>query len=117
MIDWLVIMFILMAVLFLFAGIEKTREKDLFWGFVFILVSTVMWFILAASILETETTYEMFNATSGNIETGIHRYTSKTAPEMVYFFQMMAIVSMIFSIVIAFLAAANLFKERKNRLE
>lgn len=112
MFDWLVIIFIIMAILFMFASIEKMRERDWFWSFIFTLLCTVIWFILAASILEVETPYEMYNATSGQIETGIHTVTSKVAPEMVYFFQMMALIMLVINVAITFMGISDFLKKR-----
>lgn len=112
MIDWLVIIFIIMAILFMFGSIEKMREHDWFWSFIFTLLGTVVWFILAASILEVEVPYEIYNATSGNIETGVHTVTSKVAPEMVYFFQMMALVMLVINVAVLFLGISDFLKKK-----
>ena len=117
MIDWLTALFIIMGLLFMFAAFEKMRENDWFWSFILTLLSTVIWFILAASILETETPYQLFNATSGNIETGVHTYSSKVSPEMVYFFQMMAIIMFLFNIFVSYLGLAGVVKSWKTQKE
>jgi len=101
-----------MAILFLLIAVEKMREKDWFWSFVFTLLDTVIWFILAASILEVETPYEMFNATSGQVETGIHTVNSKVAPEMVYFFQMMGLVMLVVNVSILFMGISDFLKKK-----
>ena len=114
MLDWLAIIFIIMALLFMLLGIDKFRDKDYLWSFIFTLISIVMWYILAASILETETPYQLYNATSGNIETGISIYTSKVAPEMVYFFYMMASINIIFMVLQVFVAVGSIFKRKRE---
>jgi len=112
MIDWLIIIFIIMAILFLLVAVEKMRDRDWFWSFIFTLLDAIIWFILAASILEVEESYQMFNATSGNVETGIHTVTSKVAPEMVYFFQMMALIMFVVNIAIAFMGISDYLKKK-----
>lgn len=97
MIDWMFIMFIVMAIIFMLLSIEY-HDKGKFWCVTFTIVDTVIWFLLAASVLEIETTYQMYNVTSGNIETGSQIFTSKVAPEMLYFFMMMGSIMMIYGI-------------------
>jgi len=111
MLDWLMIIFVIMGILFLLIAVEKMKEHDWFWSFIFVLLDTVIWFILAASILEVEVPYEMYNATSGQIETGIHTVTSKVAPEMVYFFQMMAVIMFVISVFISFMGISGYLKQ------
>jgi hypothetical protein len=107
-------MLIILAFLFMVLGITKFKEQDYLWSFTFTLLSTVIWYILAVSIMELEVPYEMFNATSGNIETGVHTYTSKVSPEMVYFFIMMAAINIIFTVLQVFVAVGSIFKKRKE---
>ena len=49
-------------------------------------MSILLWFLLAASIQEIEIPYQMYNGTSGNIETGYHVFSSPISPFMVYLF-------------------------------
>ena len=114
MLEWFTVMLIILAFMLMLLGIDKFKEKNYLWSFTFTLVSTVIWYILAASIMEAEVPYEMFNATSGNIETGVHVYTSKVAPEMVYFFMMMAVINLIFTVLQVFVVAGSIFKERRG---
>lgn len=115
MLDYLVVVFILLAFIFMFLGIENFKEKDYYWSFVCTLISIFIWFLLSASILETEAPWEMFNGTSGNIETGVNVYASKIAPELVYFFYMMAMINIIFEVLQVFVAVGSLFKKRRGR--
>lgn len=112
MIDWMFVMFLIAAIIFMMLALEYHDEK--FWCVTFTLVDTVMWFLLAASVLEIESTWQMYNASSGNIETGSHVFTSKVAPEMVYFFMMIGSIMMIYGIgyVIGPLIYETIFKKR-----
>jgi len=114
MLNWLFIILFISALIFMFFAIDKFREGDMFWAFIFSILDTVLWFFLAANMLEIEASYEIYNATSGQVETGIHTITSKVAPEMVYFLQIPGIIMMIFTIVQVFLTASTIFKNKKN---
>lgn len=94
MIDWMFAIFLLIAFVLIILIIQY--HDDPFWGGMFTILDIIIWFLLAALVLEIETPYEMFNATSGNMETGIHVYTSRVAPELMYFFYMMAIIMTVF---------------------
>ena len=66
MLDIIFIILIFLAILLMFYSIN---EK----GIAFALIDSILWIILAMFLLQgIEIPYEMFNATSGNIETGVH---------------------------------------------
>jgi len=113
MFDWLYIIFIILAVLFLFLAIEYHDNQ--FWCGMFSVLDISVWFLLAATVFETETSYQLYNATSGNIESGIYITTSKVAPELMYFFYMMAIIMTIYlTAFVVFPAIYDLFyKDRR----
>jgi len=111
MFDWFQVIIIFIALIFMLLGIEKFKEKDQLWAFTFTLLSTVTWYILAASTMETEVPYQIYNATSGNIETGVHIASSKVSPQMVYFFIMMAVLNLIFTVLQVFVAVGSIFKK------
>lgn len=103
-----------MGLLFTLLGIYFIRDKDYFWGFITTLVGTVIWYICAASIMETEIAYQLFNATSGNIETDIQVASSKIAPEMLYFFYMMATIMFLLNVTVLFTGLWDYIKKRKE---
>lgn len=61
-------------------------EKHPYWNLVAGFMSSVIWLILSLSQMEIEIPYQMFNVTSGNIETGMHTFSSPISPYLVYFF-------------------------------
>jgi len=103
---------IIIAFLFMYLAIEL--QNNTFWCSTIILADTFIWFLLAASVLEIEIPYEMYNATSGQIETGTHIWSSKIAPALVYFFMMFAVIMMIYGVgyVIGPVVYNALFKKR-----
>lgn len=98
MIDWMFIIFILMAILFMMLAIEYRHSESKFWCVTFIFIDSVIWYLLAASVLEIEMPFALYNASSNNIETGSHIFTSKVAPEMLYFFMMMGSIMVVYGV-------------------
>jgi hypothetical protein len=62
----------------------------------FTVLDIVMWFLLAATVLEIESPSYMYNVTTGGMDPTLYRYTSTVAPELVYFFYMMAVIMIVF---------------------
>jgi len=113
MLDWMFVMFILMAIMFMLLAVEY-HNKSKFWCTTFTLVDTVIWYLLAASVLEIEIPFALYNVTSESVETGSHVFTSKVAPEMLYFFMMMGSIMMIYGIgyILGPLIYETLFKKK-----
>jgi hypothetical protein len=111
----MVIVFTLLDFLFMFLSIEYYMKKQWFWAWVFTLVGMTTWFFLAASTLEIEQPFQIYNASSGMIETGIHTITSKTSPEQLYFYMMLGVVMFLFFTLQTFVQAGLLFKKRRNK--
>ena len=103
MIDWMFLVFIIIAIFFMILAIEFYREENDLWCFILTLVDGTVWYLLAASVLEIERPYEIYNVSMGAIETGTHIVTSKVAPEMVLFFMLMGSIMMIFWLVQIFI--------------
>ena len=96
MIDWLFVMFLMLAILF--ATVSIFHDSGFFWNIIFILISIILFFILAVGIMSIETPYQMYNATSGNIETGYHTYYLIENIWYSYLFYMFAVIMMIYSV-------------------
>lgn len=94
MIDWMFAIFFILAFIMIVLIIEYHNDK--FWGAMFTVLDIVIWFILAVSVLEIETPSMQYNATSGAYESVMMAYTSNVAPELVYFFYMMALIMFVF---------------------
>jgi hypothetical protein len=71
-------------------------HDDPFWGGMFTVLDIVLWFFLAATVLEIESPSYMYNVTTGGMNPILYRYTSTVAPELVYFFYMMAAIMIVF---------------------
>jgi len=96
MIDWLFVTFLMLA--FIFVGISILRDNGFFWNTVFMLVSIILFFVLAAGIMDIETPYQMYNATSGNIETGYHHFYLEENIYFSYLFYLFAVIMIIYDV-------------------
>lgn len=94
MIDWLFALLLIFAFIMIILIINY--HDDPFWGGMFTILDIVLWFILASSVLVIETAGYQYNNTTGVMEPALIPMTSTVAPEMVYFFYMMAIIMIIF---------------------
>ena len=92
MLDIIIIMLLLFTIIILFYGISEQSPT-------FCLIDTILWLILAVLLLQgIEIPYEMYNATSGNIETGVHTITTNLIP-ITYLFEGLAAIMFILFIV------------------
>jgi len=94
MLDWLFIMLLVLTIILTLMSIEF--DLGIFWNITFITISMILWLLLAASIQEIEIPYQMYNATSGNIETGYHIFSSPISPYLMYLFFMFAAIMLIY---------------------
>ena len=101
MLDWMFMLFILIAVIFIFLSII-TREEESYWKILFITLSTVIWFILALTNLNIETPYTFYNSTSGNTEMSYSSYVTEESIYLSYLFGLFAVLCMIYLIVLIF---------------
>jgi len=87
---WYFLFIIAIMLMVIIAYMEYEGDFPIYWLLMFTLLDTIIWFVLASAVFELESSWEMYNATSGNIETGIHIVSSKTCPEVSMFCNMMA---------------------------
>jgi len=83
MLEILLVIFILMAIITMMVAFY---ERDP----VFALVSAVLWLISALGSFQIEYPYEMYNATSSAIETGVH--TIEPVAATAYIFMILGII-------------------------
>lgn len=95
MLDWIFIMILITAILLTLLSIISDGYGT-FWDISIIALAILLWFLLAASIQEIEIPWQMYNATSGNIETGYHTFSSPISPFLVYLFIAFAIVNIVY---------------------
>lgn len=90
MLDIIFIILAFLAILLLFYSISER-------GIAFTLIDSLLWFILALFLLQgIEVPYEMFNSTSGNIETGVHVIRTNLDPLSYLFMGIGAIMFILF---------------------
>lgn len=102
MLDWMFVVFIMLAIVTLILAIKLYDEDD-YWNILFIAISTGLWFILALFTTGgIEIPYVAYNSTLGNSTL----YYSVYAPEpfiyLAYFFGLMGCLTMIYLIVTIF---------------
>jgi len=74
MLDIIAIILILLAIILMIYGIS---ERSILFTF----ITAVLWLIIALFMLQgIEVPYQMYNATSGNIETGVHTIQTNLDP-------------------------------------
>jgi hypothetical protein len=115
MLDWMFILIFAFAFLFMLFGIFI---DDKFWKNVFILTDIVLWFFLAASVMEIEIPYQFYNATSGNLETGYQIFTGKIGATLPYFFVMFASIMIVYWVKVLYqdtIGKATTYKQRFKR--
>lgn len=92
MLDVVLIILFFFAILLL---VYSVSERSVAWCF----MDVVIWLILALFMLQgVEIPYQMFNATSGNIETGVQTIQTNLDP-LAYLFMGIAAVMFIMSVV------------------
>ena len=99
MLDWMFIMLLVIAIvltLLVIFDFKMGYDLGIFWNSAFITLSIILWFTLAASQMEIEIPYQMYNATSGFIETGYHIFRSPISPYISYFFSGMGMIMMVY---------------------
>ena len=98
MLDWMFIILFIFALLLLSYLIFESRTLSDFWLLSLIIFDAVLWWTLALVNTEIEIPYTMYNASSGNIETGYYMYHSLISPTLIYVFSAPAILLTIFLI-------------------
>jgi len=103
MYDQLLIVLTILAVLFLILSKIMQGHEEPFWSPVLAFMAMFLFFILAFGVMNIEKPYSMFNATSGNIETGTNIFYGDW--ELIYMYAGLGFASaiiMVFYIMIAF---------------
>ncbi len=94
MLDWMFALLFMLGILFII--ISLANQSNAFWNIVPLVFAIALFFILALSQMEIEIPYTIFNASSGNIETGYQTFTSPISPFLSYIFVAIAILLMIY---------------------
>jgi hypothetical protein len=90
MLDVIIIILLLFAIILLIYGLNERSSA-------FIFIDATLWFIIALFMLQgIEVPYEMYNATSGNIESGVHLIRTNLEPLAYLFMGLGAIMFILF---------------------
>jgi len=110
---WMLLFIVAVIIIIIIADLEY-HDFPLFWSLMLIVLDTILWFLLAASVFEMEIPYAVYNASSNVVEQGVNMYTSKTAPEMSLFCLMMAIIMMVYGLYAFLSTVKTLYEEEKE---
>jgi RsiW-degrading membrane proteinase PrsW (M82 family) len=104
MLDWMFILFLMLALLFLFLSIFIPEEKyeEPYWKILSVAISGGIWFILALFNLDIQTAYPCFNSTTGNTTLQYSTYVNEGGIFLSYFYGLMGCLCMIYMIVLIF---------------
>jgi formate hydrogenlyase subunit 3/multisubunit Na+/H+ antiporter MnhD subunit len=90
MLDVILVILILFAIILMLYSIMERSPA-------FSIMTSVLWLIIALFMLQgVEVPYEMFNATSGNIESGVHLIQTNLDPLSYLFMGLGAIMFLLF---------------------
>ena len=100
MLDIILIVLFIFNIILMIYGIKER-------GIAFTMAAGVIWLILALFVVQgVEIPYEMFNATSGNIETGVHLIQTNLSP-LAYLFGAFGLIMFIVSFTYMLESIAN----------
>ena len=90
MLDVILIVLLLFAIITMFYAITERSPA-------FVMINAILWLILALFMLQgVEVPYQMYNATSGNIESGVHTIQNNLEPLAYLFMGIAAIMFILF---------------------
>jgi len=107
-------MLLAFAFIFMVLAIEFT---DKFWKTTFLLLDIVIWFFLAASVMEIEIPYQFYNASSDTLESGYQIFTGKIGVVLPYFFLMFAAIMIIYFVKVIFQDVIGSYAEYRGRFK
>ena len=83
MLETLFIILVIISIILLLITLAEDNE---YWTIVGATICCVLFMVLALGCVQLERPYEIFNSTSGAIETGIHSYTNEVTIYTSYVF-------------------------------
>ena len=90
MLDIIVVILILFAIILMLYSITERSPA-------FVIITAILWLVIALFMLQgVEVPYQMYNATSGNIESGVHVIQTNLDPLAYLFMGIAAIMFILF---------------------
>lgn len=115
MLDWMFMLFFLIAVIFILMSIA-TAEEEAYWKILFVVLAAAIFFILALSNLNIETAYTYYNETTGITEMEYSPYIDEGSTYLTYFFGLMGCLCMIYMIILIFGEYYRYIDEKENEI-
>jgi len=110
------IIIMIMAILFMLLSFYFVEKENLVLGSTFVLITTVLWFLLAAAVIEIEFPYVAIQA-NNTIIYGTHTWGDSTAVSLMYVFIMMAAVEIVYGLGTIPLILIKMFKAHQEKLK
>lgn len=92
MIDWIFLLFLSIALIFMGLIIFYSKTMGIYWVTTLSLFGIILFYICSVGIMELEIPYQYFNTTSDTLETGYHQIINIENIAFSYFFQGLAII-------------------------
>ena len=106
MLDVIIVVLILFAIILMFYSIGERSPALVF-------MTATLWFVIALLMVQgVEVPYEMYNSTSGNIETGVHNIQTNLDP-LAYLF--MGLGTLMFLLFVTFTLETFTDYKKKGR--
>lgn len=112
MIDFLIVLLTILGFILLLLSKEVQDVEEPYWSAGLAFVAMFIFFVLAFGVINIEIPYEMYNATSGNIETGSHVFGGDW--ELSRFYLGMAIFSVFVMLVYIFMPYRRLAERSES---
>ena len=114
MLDWMFMLLLITAILFIILCLKTDEKKEPYWKILFISLAVVLFFILALSNLNIQTPYTFYNSTSGDTEMKYDIFVDEASTYLSYFFALMALLCMIYIIILIFDIYYQRLDEKNN---
>ena len=111
MLDWMFVCVLILAILLMLMIIMFEDDIQPQWLIGLVILDVMIWWSLASGQFEIEQPYQMYNATSGQIETGYHIFSSKTSPALFYIFLAPGVIMFIYMNYMVFMAVLNTLRK------
>lgn len=93
----MIVLLFIMAFIFMLLGYYFVEKENILLSTVFILVATVLWFTLAAAIVEIEFPYTAIQ-NDNTIINGVHTWGDSTAVSLMYLFIMLGAIEIVYGL-------------------
>ena len=102
------------AIVFMIMGYYYMEKENLLLASTFILLTTVLWFLLASAVIEIEFPYTAIQ-NDNTIVNGVHTWGDSTAVSLMYVFMMMGAIEIVYGLGTIPKLLFKLYKEQSEK--